>query len=334
MGLLGWMKARIGVRPRRANRSPDKGRVHKQPDWAVILPPPGPPRSPEQTIAAAVMVGDEVAYIREWVAFHLSVGFERLDIYVNWLDRLEPTHHEVADFVAAGSVTITPWPNVFTTTHTNSIAATQCHCYAHAIAVHRGRTRWLALIDADEFLYSPVEDDLRAVFRRFEDRPAIAIPWVNFGSSGHATRPDGLVIDAYTSAATDDCILNRQYKSVVQPHRITGVFNPHRFLTDEPGVCAYTEAGETLGNWKYELNRPARQILRLNHYYVKSEAEFDDRLARGWASLSPHIRERKLRDRQRVEAATVEDHGIRRFSERTRALMATGPRAEMATHAT
>lgn len=311
--------------PKRSRRS---SREHREPDPELLirLPPAERPEAFEHTLAAAVMVGDEVAFIREWVAFHLTVGFEVIHVYTNWLDRADATRREIEDFVEAGLVTITPWPDIFNLNGTGHYGTFQNYCYAHAIATNRGRARWLALIDADEFLYSPVEDDLKVVLRRYEDRPAVAVYWVNFGSNGHLTRPDGLVIENYTQAATGRCLVNRQYKSVVQPHRITGVFNPHRYATDEAEVCAYDETGEPLGNRKYELNVPRGQVLRLNHYCVKSRAEFEERLSGGWAAMAPHIRERKLRNRQEVETETVEDHGIRRFSERTRELMAKGPR--------
>lgn len=326
----GRIKARLGIGTGWSRERDRKLRIHRPPTDARTVPLPpatAPARVPDRTLAAAVMVGDEVAYIREWVAFHLAVGFERLDIYVNWLDRLEATHREVADFVAAGWVTVTAWPDVFAPKDPSNIAAVQYQCYAHAVVVHRGRSRWLALIDADEFLFSPVHDDVKTVLGGFEARPAVAVFWVNFGTNGHATRPEGLVIDNYLKAAHADCLLNRQFKSVVQPDRILGIFNPHRHITDEPAVCAYTETGEALGNWDHELNEPSAQLLRINHYYTKSEAEFAQRMATGWASRSAKIRDRKLRDRTRLEAAMVEDRAILRFSERTRAIMAAGPAA-------
>lgn len=309
--------------PKRKRRN---GSREPNPELLVRLPPAERPERFERTLAAAVIVGDEVGSIREWVAFHLTVGFEMIHVYTNWLDRADATRREIEDFVEAGLVTITPWPDIFNLNGPGHYGMFQNYCYAHAITTNRGRVRWLALIDADEFLYSPVEDDLKSVLRRYEERPAVAVFWVNFGSNGHLTPPEGLVIDNYTRAAADGCLTNRQYKSIVQPHRITGVFSPHRYVTDEADVCAYSEIGEPLGNRPYERNVPSGQILRLNHYCVKSEAEFEARLNTGWAAMAPHIREQKMRNRENVEAATVEDHGIRRFAERTRALMAAGPR--------
>lgn len=321
----------VGTSPRKRRGG---GGEHREPDPEILirLPPAERPERFDQTLAAAIMVGDEVAFIREWVAFHLTVGFEIVHVYTNWLDHAEATRREIEDFVEAGLVTITPWPDIFNLNGPGHVGMFQNYCYAHAIATNRGRARWLALIDADEFLYSPVEDDLKAVLRRYEDRPALAVYWVNFGSNGHLTRPEGLVIENYTQAATDRCLMNRQYKSIVQPHRITGVFNPHRYVTDEAGVCAYDETGAVLTNRKYELNEPSGQVLRLNHYCVKSRAEFEERLSSGWAAMAPHIRERKIRNRQEVEATTAEDHGIRRFAERTQALMASGPRRGSGRH--
>jgi hypothetical protein len=71
-----------------------------------------------------------------------------------------------------------------------------------------------------------------------------------FGTSGHMTPPDGLVIENYTwraafpaNAAARELV---QYKSIVDPARITSVKNPHWFYTDGGRRAAYNEKRQRL----------------------------------------------------------------------------------------
>lgn len=50
-------------------------------------------------------------------------------------------------------------------------------------------TKWMAIIDLDEFIYSPINIDLKQVLRKHDDCSAIFLNWIMFGSSGHIEQP-------------------------------------------------------------------------------------------------------------------------------------------------
>ncbi len=57
-------------------------------------------------------------------------------------------------------------------------------------------TRWIAVIDLDEFLYPRDGSwDIRDVLAKLPSVDAFAVPWLLFGSSGHVNQPDSIVND-------------------------------------------------------------------------------------------------------------------------------------------
>lgn len=54
-------------------------------------------------------------------------------------------------------------------------------------------TRWLGIIDLDEFLYSPSEIDIKNIVKKYESYSSIRVSWIHFGSNGHIKQPESLV---------------------------------------------------------------------------------------------------------------------------------------------
>ena len=90
-----------------------------------------------------------------------------------------------------------------------------------------------------------------------------------FGTSGHQTKPPGLVIESF-DRRTDDPDFNTHIKSIVDPARTEAYCNnPHFFFyTDGTAV---NENGVPVEGAKSE--HVSFERLRLNHYWTKSEEE-------------------------------------------------------------
>lgn len=69
----------------------------------------------------------------------------------------------------------------------------QFHIYNKYLLGVLQETEWMAIIDLDEFLYSPSELNFKNVLKRYSEYSAIEISWVHFGSNGHITQPKSLV---------------------------------------------------------------------------------------------------------------------------------------------
>lgn len=229
-------------------------------------------------LAACAVVRDERPYVREWVTFHLAVGVQHVVLYDN--RSTDGTADEVADLVSRRLVTVRPWTS----------RPFQRSAYEDAYRTLRGRFRWCAFLDADEFLLpsDPAERDVKNVLGDIEqarpDAAAVGVHWLIFGSSGHVSSPGGLVIEQYQNRGPDDFQANRHIKSIVRLDANPSWLTSHMIKADGPTV---NELGETLPipDKLAGLVRdrpPTHQRLRVNHYFVKSLDHWRHKTARGY----------------------------------------------------
>jgi hypothetical protein len=145
----------------------------------------------------------------------------------------------------------------------------------HCLREHGKQSRWIAFIDIDEFLFSPLHRPLPELLTEYEHWPGVGVNWACFGSSGHRTKPSGLVIENYQTMV--DAPANRFIKSIVDPARVTECVSAHHF--------SY-ESVATVDERHYPVigvrsKSPTFSKLRINHYVTKSEAEAQLKVGRG-----------------------------------------------------
>ena len=170
------------ARPRRAATS--ASRVASDPGRPA--PDPGPYRSLHFHARPCAIYRWEGPYLREWVAFHRLMGVERFFLYDN---RSDDEHRDaLAPYLEDGTVELREWPEF----------PGQVQAYTDCIARHRDDSRWIAFVDIDEFLFSPTGRPLPEVLARYERWAGVGVNRVTFGTSGHETRPPGLVLENYT----------------------------------------------------------------------------------------------------------------------------------------
>ncbi|HEY5287389.1 MAG TPA: glycosyltransferase family 92 protein [Solirubrobacteraceae bacterium] len=248
---------------------------------------------------------DEAPYLSEWIEFHRLVGVERFFLYDNGSGD-------------GGREVVEPW------VRRGIVSVAECSiplgeggqgwAYADALRRARGRTRWLAFIDVDEFLFSPGPTLLPDVLTDYERHPGIVVNWQVYGSSGRTTAGDGLVIERFVRRARTRWVRNRRVKSIVDPQRAVRPIGPHFFeYTD--GALAVTEDHEPVRviehrAWARRMRRGLLRLplietdpyavrhssvkgvsverVRLNHYAVRSQEEFEQKTVRhGSSRLAP-----------------------------------------------
>jgi Glycosyltransferase family 92 len=211
---------------------------------------------------------DDPDYLLEWIEFHRLVGGERFYIY----DDPSVDHHRdvLAPYVEQGIVELHEWLMV------PGLAAAMNDC----IARHRDDARWIALLDLDEFLFSPTGGPVSEVLRDYEQWPGVAVNRLTFGPSGHRTKPPGLVIENYVRRAKEN---NKAVKSIVDPARTERGLGHHAIYRD--GALAVDElmrpmdpekdvAGARPGAGDRQTETFSVERLRINHYATKSEEEW------------------------------------------------------------
>lgn len=226
----------------------------------------------QQEFAIATIVKNEGKYLVEWIEFHRLVGCTKFYIYDNNSD--DNSQDILNYYKSLGIVEWFPWPHITSWLNTQQLA------YCHAIYQSRGKVRWLACIDADEFIFSPLNSNLTKILTDYIDVPSLVVYWTMFGTSGHVSRPQGLVTENYT-LCMDVENPNNKYKpllkSIVQPHRVKAVSNPHYFQTDAWPMLGFDENKNPVSK---VCAVHLQKKIQLNHYYTKSEEDWRHRLTR------------------------------------------------------
>jgi hypothetical protein len=221
--------------------------------------------SPGFGVVIVCIVKDEADYLEEWIAHHVALGVDHFLIYDNGstdgsAGLLEPYQNH-------GLVTRIDWP----------LGGGQLAAYNHALRFFGRVADWLAYYDVDEFLVPLLDDDIPTFLARFGDAAVVRVPRLEFGYSGHRTRPPSLAADAYTQVANVlglDAALPPRVKSIVRPAAISAVDIHLAFPADVPAPGAPTETVE----------EAVRGVAQLNHYYTRSFEEFEAKRYRGSAT--------------------------------------------------
>lgn len=235
-------------------------------------------------------VQNEAPYLDEWLAFCMLEGIEHVLLYDN--NSTDNSREVLRPWIEIGFVELFDWP-----LHWKS--GSQAKAYLDAVGRLRGRTRWAAFIDPDEYLFSPAGKRLSDVLRRYEPHAGVIVNWQCYGTSGHKTRPSGLTIENYTRRARTGWVRNRRVKSIVDPMLAVEPKGSHLFSV-QPGHALVTEdlrpvriARGVVGRRRlrhlaalmpYLPFDPYSQIeplpkqvsvseLRINHYVTRSKEE-------------------------------------------------------------
>ena len=221
-------------------------------------------------LAIVACAKNEGSYFKEWLDFHILVGVTKFYIYDNESD--DNTKDVLQPYIDKGIVEYIYWPG-------KKIQRPIVH---DAIKRFKMDARWFAHIDLDEFIV-PVETETVSEFLRTLPPGAreLVITWINYGSSGHKARPDGMVMENYVMRTK-------------KPYGTKAIFNP-RFITkfrvhvSNVAGDIVDENGKKLGWVNYTfitppVSPPPHAKIRINHYYCKSFEEYSLKRNRGSAA--------------------------------------------------
>lgn len=198
-------------------------------------------------LAICAIIKDEGPYLREWIEYHRLVGVDKFYLYDN--DSSDDTKRILAPYIKSGLVEYTYFPG----------EKRQLPAYQDCIARFKLDAEWIAFIDLDEFMVPKKYNKISELLDIMPDNVSqVVIDWEIFGSNGHQTKPDGLVMDNYTMRARRSWL----YKSIVNPRMVFSM-----------GCHEHNVAF-----WTHHVSRRYAQI---NHYYCKSFAEYQRRVTRG-----------------------------------------------------
>jgi hypothetical protein len=201
---------------------------------------------------------NEARFLKEWIEYHKLIGIQHFVLVDDrstdsYLDLLEP-------YIRSGDVELfsnpcpeelrgREWPKYQSAVHDKLVRRL------------RGVSRWLGLVDIDEFIVPTNTNSLVGFLRNYEDFGAVYIRWEPFGTSNVARIPDDELL-------TGSLYLKWKFikgfnmfgKSIVKPHRV---------------LRASVHRSELMPNFAYWDSNPEMQSetseIRLFHYWTRDE---------------------------------------------------------------
>lgn len=225
--------------------------------------------SPDCYLSVCAIAKNEGPYFKEWIEWHLSKGVEKFYIYDN--ESTDGTRNILEPYIQSGVVEYKYWPG-----YRRQLAA-----YDDCLEHHRFASRWMAFIDLDEFIVPMQDKSIPDFLKRFETFAAVEVNWLIYGSSGRKTKTPGNVMERFKRHSQPCHRLNRHVKSIVDPRRVFNMIGCHEAARIS-GYAADSHGQPIKQNFRER--EPQQDIIRINHYAVRSYEEFVEKQARGRAS--------------------------------------------------
>ncbi|AJE45142.1 glycosyltransferase family 92 protein [Celeribacter indicus] len=280
----------------------------------IALDPPRPFVGREG-LALVVILRNEERHIGEWARFHLAAGVRHFHVYDN--GSTDGTLVQLVAAVGVQNVTVMPWDQKLRDGITGAEIHNQVLAYAHAVRNFGSGFRWMSFIDVDEFLVPKSHDDLISCLAHLEGEANVSLPWHMFGRNGFETPPEGGVVPNYTRRHPDPMSPLKgmcNFKMIVDPSRVTAL-RVHSIET-EGSTDSVNDRGERASaSGRKAPGFYSADHIQLNHYYTRSNAELQEKIARGsnmTQNEADHMR-RVMRKVDQIEAESIEDLAAKRW---------------------
>lgn len=234
-------------------------------------------------ISICAIFQNEAPYLKEWIEYHRLVGVEHFWLYNN--NSTDNYKKVLEPYVRLGIVNVINWPSP---PH-KDWTPYQAKVYNHCIKKVKRRTKWLAIIDTDEFIVPVQHNNLKELLTNYEELAGLQIFWQFFGTSYIYEIPKTqTLIESLLMKAPKDSEVNYNFKTIVRPDRVSK-FYVHGGDYIHPFFALFPH--NTRGGARQPIHI---DIVRIHHYWTRDEKYF---------------RKNKVKRRQRCEGSTyTEEH--------------------------
>lgn len=196
--------------------------------------------------SVATVFKNEHHGMKEWIEHYKFHGVDHLYMINDF--STPDFEHIIQKYIDEGYVTL--FHNDIVTKNVGR----QTQIYENYLRNIIKETYWLAVIDMDEYLYSPSDINLKNVLKKYENYSAIEVQWIHFGSNGYIKQPDSIVESFIKRNGNNKPgSITHSYKTIIKANKLLQ-FNIHRSSTIGNGITLDCESNDLL----------------INHYAVQS----------------------------------------------------------------
>lgn len=214
-------------------------------------------------VSVCAIFQDEGPYLKEWIEYHRMLGVEHFYLYNN--ESTDNWQEVLAPYIKKKVVEVTHWPSP----RDQDWIPYQIKAYNHCIRKVEKETKWLAIIDIDEFIVPVKENNLKKLLKNYDGEGGLQIFWLFFGTSGIAKIPDNMTtVEALTHRAVTTYPANYNFKTIVRPKCVQEYFvHGGTYKKGYHGIFPHG----TRGGAAQPINV---DIVRIHHYWTRDEDYF------------------------------------------------------------
>jgi hypothetical protein len=218
----------------------------------------------EYEVAMCCIFQNEERFLKEWIDYHLLIGVQHFYMYDN--DSIDNPRNVLDPYIEAGIVDYIPWNRGYNTS--GEWWRVQVDAYIDAVERARNVTKWLCIIDTDEFIV-PIKDiNIHKFLKDFESYGGVCLNWLCFGTSNIKRIPKGRwMTEMLLRRSFITYINNRIVKSIVQPEHV----DSHRSFF--PHICAYHDGYYQVNANKVPFEGESTDVcvdrIRIHHYWCR-----------------------------------------------------------------
>lgn len=203
---------------------------------------------------------------RDWVIHYNSFNFDKITIMNN---ESSFNLNETIEDINKGNISIN---NVFGYPNQNKFYSDYCK---------NSNSRWVFFVDDDEFLYFDNNTGINNLLANYEQCSGLSVNWKMIGyNKDIEDRISKSCID-YCTYTLDKNINDTHVKTFVNPKKVLNYGDPH--------LPVFNEGKSVDFNYNIvskPINGNINDNIRLYHYYVKSEEDWNIKINRGRADIN------------------------------------------------
>lgn len=210
-------------------------------------------------IAVAAMFQNEADWMQEWIEYHRLIGVEHFYLFDN--GSTDHFKEVLRPYIKKGIVDLYSHPEVGQ--NQAEYLTIQKNLMFKSLGLAKGKVKWLAFIDLDEFIFPVQSSHLLNVLNDYDSYGGVYANWLCFGTSHVEKVPPGmLMIEALNLCASQPAAIG---KSIVRPERVSNVTSPH-YLKYKPPYLHVTTNFQTFS--KVQAPLVADKLL-IYHYITR-----------------------------------------------------------------
>ena len=215
----------------------------------------------KENLAVCAIFKDEAAWMKEWIEYHRLLGVDKFYLYNN---NSSDNYAEIlAPYQKRGIVDLIEWPSP----PGEFWGPYQIKAYNHCLERVKEKTKWLAIIDLDEFIVVTNGKRIPEVLKSYDFFGGVVLFWQIFGTSGLWDIPEGqTLIESLVWKAQVDYGPNRNCKSIVRPERVRK-YEVH-------GAYYLSPYSQHYVNGKRRDVPILLDPMHINHYYTRTKNYF------------------------------------------------------------